>query len=393
LAALLHAAALGGFSMLDVLDWVSRPDAARDQLTSVLRRSPESGFVEEVGQFLATNDRTRTSITSTIMPTLGWLTSSAAVHAATGGYAFDVAELLTSRATVYLLGAEETHTAPLVCALTGHIAREARRIAASQPSGRIDPPLTLALDEAALISPVPLDRWSADMGGRGVCIVAAFQSRSQLIDRYGEARAATTINNAGAKVIFGGTGDRDDLNYWSTLAGERDEPVTTTDLHGQVLSRTVRRVPVLAPAQLSQLPPHRVVVFTASMPPVVGRADLAWQRPDVRAVLQPASVSVRFRATVSGTNATLRSWLLAPVRLMAAVSRRAWRSLSPTATRTPGVGHTTPIWTDAPSVPWAAEVIPFPTPAVSDDDGAATPFSEWPPHSGPDRQRGRGRWN
>ncbi|HEY9413655.1 MAG TPA: TraM recognition domain-containing protein [Pseudonocardia sp.] len=51
------------------------------------------------------------------------------------------------------------------------------------------------------------------MGGRGVCIIAAFQSRSQLIDRYGAARAATTINNAGAKVVFGGTGDRDDLRY------------------------------------------------------------------------------------------------------------------------------------------------------------------------------------
>ena len=121
----------------------------------------------------------RASVTSSIMPALGWLTSPAACVAATGATAFDVAELLRSRATVYLLGAEETHATPLVTALTGHIAREARRIAARQPSGRLDPPLTLALDEAALISPVPLDSWTADMGGRGVSIIAAFQSRAR----------------------------------------------------------------------------------------------------------------------------------------------------------------------------------------------------------------------
>ena len=127
---------------------------------------------------------------------------------------------------MFLLGAEETQAAPLVCALTGHIAREARRLAALQPGGRLDPPLTLVLDEAALISPVPLDSWTADMGGRGVTILAAFQSRAQLLARWGEHAAATILNNTAAVMVFGGTRDRDDLQFWSTLAGERDEPVT-----------------------------------------------------------------------------------------------------------------------------------------------------------------------
>ncbi len=78
---------------------------------------------------------------------------------------FDVAALLEQRGTVYMLGAEDAQVGPLVTALTGHIAREARSIAGRQPGGRLDPPLTLALDEAALICPVPLDNWTADMGG------------------------------------------------------------------------------------------------------------------------------------------------------------------------------------------------------------------------------------
>jgi hypothetical protein len=197
----------------------------------------------------------------------------------------DVAELLATRATVYLLGGEEAQAAPLVCALTGHIARQARALAALRPGGRLDPALTLALDEAALISPVPLQRWTADMGGRGVTIVAAFQSRAQLLARYGEADAAVILNNAAAALLFGGTRDRDDLTFWSTLAGERDEPVLSTDVHGHRVTRTLRKVPVLAPAQLANLPAGRVVAFRRGMPPVIGWAEQAHRRRDVRTVL------------------------------------------------------------------------------------------------------------
>ncbi|WP_337826253.1 type IV secretory system conjugative DNA transfer family protein [Pseudonocardia sp. UM4_GMWB1] len=288
LAALLHAAALGELTMRDVLRWVSDPEAGRRQVTGLLRRSPEPAYVEDAGQFLATNDRTRSSITSTIMPALGWLTSPAASAAAEPGRNLDIADLLASRGTIYLLGAEETQAAPLVCALTGHIAREARRIAARQPGGRLDPPLTLALDEAALISPVPLESWTADMGGRGVTIIAAFQSRAQLIARWGETGAAIILNNSASIMVFGGTRDRDDLAYWSTLAGDRDERVETTDDHGRVTSRSVRKVPVLAPAQLANLPAGRVVMFRRGMAPAIGRPAMAWRRRDVRAQARAA---------------------------------------------------------------------------------------------------------
>jgi type IV secretory pathway TraG/TraD family ATPase VirD4 len=283
LAALLHAAALGGRHMRDVLGWVADPDRAQREVPVLLRRAADAAFAQDAAQFLTTNDRTRTSITSTIMPALGWLTSPAAAAAAEPGHPFDVARLLAERATVFLLGAEETQAAPLVCALTGHLAREARRLAALQPGGRLDPPLTLALDEAALISPVPLESWTADMGGRGVTILAAFQSRAQLLARWGEHAAATILNNTGAVMVFGGTRDRDDLHFWSTLTGERDERILTTDLHGRVASRTVRKVPVLAPAQIANLPTGKVLVIRRGLAPVVGRVAPAWRRRDVRA--------------------------------------------------------------------------------------------------------------
>jgi type IV secretion system protein VirD4 len=148
---------------------------------------------------------------------------------------------------------------------------------------------------------VPLDRWTADMGGRGVSIIAAFQSRAQMIDRYGEAKTAVTLTNTGAKVLFGGTGDRDDLTYWSTLAGERDEPITTTDLHGRVASRTVRKVAVLSAAQIAGLPEGKVVVFRRGMSPVIGRVQMAYRRPDVRALNTPDALRVKARAALHTT--------------------------------------------------------------------------------------------
>ncbi|MEJ2865315.1 type IV secretory system conjugative DNA transfer family protein [Actinomycetospora flava] len=284
LAALLHAAALGGGSMRDVLGWVADNDRAAREVPALLRRSQVETFDKAAEQFVTTNDRTRTSITNSIMPALGWLNHpDAAAAAAPTDQPFDVEALLASRATVFLLGAEEADTGPLVCALTGHIAREARRLATAKPAGRLDPPLLLALDEAALISPAPLENWTADMGGRGVTIIAPFQSRAQLLARYGEHKTATILNNTGSVLLFGGTRDQADLQFWSTLAGERDERITTTDLHGRVASRTVRKVPVLAPAQLANLPAGKVVVYRRGISPVIGRARMAWTRRDVRA--------------------------------------------------------------------------------------------------------------
>ncbi|MDN5750569.1 MAG: TraM recognition domain-containing protein, partial [Pseudonocardia sp.] len=397
LAALMHAAALGGLTMSDVGDWVSDLDQHANQIIGLLRtKSPEQAFVASITQFIGTNSKTRTSITSTIGPALGWLTHGpareAAAPIAAGGVPFDVAALLASRATVYMLGGEEAQVTPLVCALTGYIAREARRLAADQPSGRLDPPLSLRLDEAALICPIPLAKWSADMGGRGVSIVACFQSRAQLVDRYGEAKAAVILNNSGARVLFGGTADRDDLNYWSTLAGDREEPITTTDLHGRVASRTTRRVPVLAPAQLASLPPGRVVVFRGDMPPVVGRAEQAWRRHDVHDFHHPDALTVRARAWRRCQAAAAARWIAdatrparvrtrAGYRAVAAWCAARWTALrvrvtghgGPTGYLHPQVvpgevidptDHEMPAPSDAPGPRiWpGGEVIPFPSP-------------------------------
>jgi type IV secretion system protein VirD4 len=316
LAALMHAAALGEASMRDVLAWVADPEQAGQEIQQYLRRSSEPAYVSDAFQFLTTNDRTRSSICATIMPSLGWLTDPAAAKASggasSGGAGFDVPLLLEQRGTVYMLGAEDAQVGPLVTALTGHIAREARRLAATKRGGRLDPPLTLALDEAALICPIPLDNWTADMGGRGVTIHIAAQSRAQLRQRWGDTGAAAIMNNAATVLIYGGTRDEADLSAYSMLTGDREEDVATLDERGYLTATTTRRVPVLGQAQIAQLPAGRVVIIRRGMPASIGRVQMAWRRRDVRAANRAAARSTRRAARATTARADAPATTTAP---------------------------------------------------------------------------------
>lgn len=283
LAAMLHAAALGDFGMLDVQRWVAAPTEAKDLVLRLLRRSPSPAFEAQALQFFDNNDRTRSSITTTILPALAWLTSDVARDAARPGESINVARLLEQRGTLYLLGGEDALTVPLVTALTAHIAREARRLASRQPSGRLDPPLTLVLDEAALICPIPLPKWTSDMGGRNITIHIAAQGRSQLRERYGDTGAGSIMNNSAMVLVYGGGRDISDLETYVRLTGERDAEVATHDHTSRGYSTTTRRQQILSEAQFAQLGPGRVVIIGRSMPPAIGRVQMVWNRRDVRA--------------------------------------------------------------------------------------------------------------
>lgn len=288
LAGLLYTAAVGGFDMSQIGWWVAHQDDEMRQdgesyrpvaaQIETLLEDHDPLMADQVSAFLRTNERTRTSITNSMAPALAWLSNPVARRAATGAQPFDVEQLLRSRATIYLLGAETGATAALVAALTGHIAREARRLSAAMPGERLDPPLRIVLDEANLICPVPLARWTADMGGRGVTILAAFQSRAQLMSKWGESSAREIINNAGGIIIYGGTADADDLQYWSKVIGDRDETIEQTGPDGAVTGYTTRSVPIIAPARLRALPEARAVVLRKYLDPVVGLPGMLWRQ-------------------------------------------------------------------------------------------------------------------
>ena len=291
LGSLMHAAALGRahtpkpHSMDTVHRWVADPDRHRDDIIRLLREhSPMPASAVGLEHFLNTNDRTRSSITTSIVPALKWLETPAARAAAgmDGAElpAFDARAMVDAGAgTLYILGVsdENTHVTPLMAALAGHIATVARDVARRR-AARLDPPLRMCLDEAAKVAP-PLPQWSTDLGGTGVTIIAAFQSLADLRLVWGKDGAARLMNNSATKLLGGGTGDPDDLHTWVELVGNRDERVHTYDAGGRVTATTTRSVPVLTPSQLAHLPDRTVVVFRRGMRPTVGRLRMAWETP------------------------------------------------------------------------------------------------------------------
>ena len=160
----------------------------------------------------------------TVTRALAWL-ADPAVAAATSpgpGEGFDVAEFVSGRNTLYMIGTgrEEAPIAPLFRAFAEYVHAGAAFAGSLQPHGRLDPPMLMALDEVTQICPVPLPLWMADSAGKGILIVAVCHGLAQLEARWDSAGARAIWDTAGIKVILGGVSDPDTLDRLSRLCGE-----------------------------------------------------------------------------------------------------------------------------------------------------------------------------
>lgn len=291
----LLAAALDGRTMVDVAAWISSHQLALNALdileSTQYKTQVPTGWALELSQIVNTAaTKTRESIFLTLAQSVAFMADpevAALCTPATGAPVFDVDAFLRDRGTLYLIGSEREHAtiAPLLAALTTHVFEEAKRIAArSNRAGRLDPPLLIALDEAALITPVALDRWTADAGGRGIQIIWSVQSPSQLKQRWGESGLQTIWNNTNAKLIFGGLTVVRDLQDISQLCGMVADPSKADGVD------TGRR-PLLTLDQLRELPQWHGLLLHRNTRPTLVRVAPVWERRDVRHTEPPAPTS------------------------------------------------------------------------------------------------------
>ena len=293
---------------------------------------------------LTTNSRTLTSITATLRPAIRWASES--TTAATGDaslsdpHLLDIAGFVTGHAdpaallaeldrldlvdpfdtqplqvdgraaddpaptgggrrfdSLYLVGREGS-CRPLIGALTAEIAHQARMAAAKRPSGRLDPPLSLFLDELPLTcGPIPVHDWTADMGGRGVWMHLSAQSLAQLRDCWGADRASAIQGNVASLMVFGGIKNTPDLETLSTLAGTRMRPLDADD---------IRPVPVMSPAQIARMRKGEVLLITNGLRPVIGRARMGWHS---RPVLLALHAAAKARAALQPLAGAAWAWL------------------------------------------------------------------------------------
>ena len=131
--------------------------------------------------------------------------------------------------------------------------------------------MTALLDEAPLTcGPIPLHRWTADMGGRNFTLHIVAQSLAQLRDESGATTAPTPSWATPAPCSCSAASrPPTDLQDISTLCGTRLVAVDDDDN---------RPLPVFTPADISRIQPGHALVLRNGMRPAVGRAPMVWDR-------------------------------------------------------------------------------------------------------------------
>ncbi|MGW1013353.1 type VI secretion protein [Streptomyces termitum] len=191
----LHAAAVDGRPFRQVHRWAQGTDA--HEPVRVLRGHPKAapglaGLLEAALTAHPDSRRTAQELTARAFSAL----ASVHIREACTPHRTDTLALASFAAeggTLYVVGEAvedpRTHPGamPLLTALASHVVEHGRRVAARSSDGRLDPPLTLVLDDVAAVAPLPeLPDLLADGPARGLPALALMRSREQARARWPE---------------------------------------------------------------------------------------------------------------------------------------------------------------------------------------------------------------
>ncbi|MFD0206648.1 MULTISPECIES: type IV secretory system conjugative DNA transfer family protein [Saccharothrix] len=290
LRCLLHAAALEGRTMRDVVRWAS--DFGDLEPLDILRghRDAVTEWAEDLRTYTqGAAIETTSSLKMTLAVVLKSLANPHVLRMCSPppGQEFDVEGFIRAGGTIFVINSGDVSgsTAPLCTALVDDIVQTGKRLSQATSSGRLDPPLRVVLDEAATGCPLPgLPTYLADSGGRGITTVACVQTFSQARARWGKEEAGQIFGASTVKLVLGGVPEADDLEQLSRLTGERDVPTYSSSRGGKgggvTVSRSTRRERVFTPTEIRQLPTGQALLLYRTLPPVVVGLRAWMHRPD-----------------------------------------------------------------------------------------------------------------
>jgi type IV secretion system protein VirD4 len=283
---LLLAAACSGHTLRDVQLWVATRadepavylkragfDAQAVALRSTLELPAETkgGIFEGVATALACLDSE--SLLRWITPPRTWSDPPADPESVPE---LDVWSLMTRvgdpQPTVYLLSREgEGSGRPIVAAIVGGLIEVAVQ-AASARGGRLDPPVTLQLDEAANIVRLPeLPSWMSWFGSLGLMVTVVLQSREQGRSVWGRQGFDALWSASTVKVVGAGVQDADFAEDLSRLVGDHkiEETSTSHSAGGHSVSRSLRTERIMTAADIAALPRSNALLFTSGRRPAL----------------------------------------------------------------------------------------------------------------------------
>ncbi|MEU6980100.1 type VI secretion protein [Streptomyces sp. NPDC046371] len=191
----LHAAAIDGRPFKQVHRWAQGADA--HDPVRILRTHPKatSGQAGLLESALTAHPERRQAAQELTARTLSALSSIHIREACTPNRtdSLTLASFVAEQGTLYVVGEPiedpRTHPGamPLLTALVASVVEHGRRMAARSSDGRLDPPMSLVLDDIAAVAPLPaLPGLLADGAAQGLPTLALMRSREQARARWPE---------------------------------------------------------------------------------------------------------------------------------------------------------------------------------------------------------------
>lgn len=288
-----HAGALAGLSLREVSAWVSDP-----RCEDPLKIMEAAGNIEWANELAALCDQDGdffSSVVSSAESALAWMKDPwmARIACPQEGENTDLRRFIEQgTGTIYVVGEDREFgsLSPYFAFVAAEAFDTARQVAESQ-GGKLRRGLTMAIDEAATICPVPLHKWSSVAAGYNILLIAAIQALSQLPARWGPHDGDTILTNFTTLVVGGGFKKPDDLEALSMVCGDHEVPVPgrkgefmrerlysperirlLDTWHALVIHRNTRPVeimvkPVWTRAAYQRVPDHPVPASGGQQPP------------------------------------------------------------------------------------------------------------------------------
>ena len=271
------AAALAGYDMRAVAAWVSGADPHVPE--RILLAAGARQWALTLAELRSEAQKTTATVRMVMSRALAFMADPALAASVlpAPGDGFDIPAFLRDAGTLYMVAeatTEDAPVAPLFAAMATEIHYAAALIGQASPSGRLDPPLLMGLDEVTQICPVPLPTWLSDSGGKGIQVVAVVHGEAQLAGRWEDHGRQVVLDTCSVKVFLPGITDITTLQAASTLCGQASWKVRGQD--------HATRHDVAAPDMIRQLPAGFALVIRGGCAPVIARLPRAWNNPAYR---------------------------------------------------------------------------------------------------------------
>ena len=288
----LHAAALGGHSIADVLKWAAELETD-DTALKILDKHP--GADPLLARRLRSAVTGASDTVSSIRQTLDDALDALSLQKINQQFVedeqiptFDPDEFVRSTDTLAIIADDNdpTDVTTLVAVLVDSVFQAAKTAARRTEPGRLSPPLRAVLDEVANICPLPdFPKMLSDLRGYGVQIIYGLQGRAQTRKTWGPEGSQMIVDNSFAQLILGGIKDAEQLEDLSKLTGMVEVKGLSTQVRDHGMSRGNQTVSdqekrILRPEEIGRLEVGEGMLLTGVVPAVVISLPGWTQLPD-----------------------------------------------------------------------------------------------------------------